>query len=144
MISINWSQFSTFEYWLEGLQNASGSSYTTSVIAKDSSFFWIFLNGYTLAICLGIILLFVKSLFHSKHPLQAKIPFLANNLIWMGIIGVSWFLCRQLEVWLLGSRVWILANFIWISVLIIVSARYLSQFYPLELNYYRKSYKNES
>ena len=142
MISINWSRLSTFDYWLEGLQNNAGS-YTTPTIPKESSFFWLFLNGYTTLICIGLVILFVKSLLHSKHPLQLKLPFIANNLIWMGITGISWFLCRQLEIWLLGSRIWILVNIIWIGVLLTLSIRYLSQFYPLELRYYRKNYKNE-
>ena len=138
---INFSKLVTFEYWLEGLQSKTGLV-ATPVLDRGAWTFWFFLYTFTFLICIGIALRIIQAFLHPKHPLQTKLPNYASNIIWIGIIGWSWFVCRQLNIWFLGARFWLLGFLIWLAILGFLFARYLIKFYPLEMNYFKKNYKS--
>lgn len=138
-MNINWSKLATFEYWLEGLQT-KGGLVATPILDKGNWSFWFFLYFYTFLICLGIVLRISQTFLHPKHPLQLKIPNWSSNIIWIGVLGWLWFICRQLSIWFLGARFWLIGDAIWIMILLFLIVRYLIRFYPLEMRYFKNNY----
>ena len=135
MIEIDWSKLVSLDYWLEGI---AGTSAVTPVIPKDSPFFWFFLYLFSGFIVAGILILLIKAFIHSEHPMQNKLPFLGNNFIWMGILGLVWFTMRETSVSFLGARIWLIFGLIWFLFVLIYFVRYLVFFYRLEIAYFRK------
>lgn len=139
--TIEWSQLVSLEYWLEGI--AGGSVSATPPNEPDSFFFWFWLNVFSVVLISGVVARIAQAFLHDKHPFQSKLPFWGNNLIWMGVLGLSWFLMRQIEVGFLGARIWVLAILVWAIVIALMSLRYFMTFYPIEREYFKAIKQNE-
>ena len=137
MPSIDWSKLLTLNYWLEGLQATQGSSIVTPVIAQTSWFFWFYVWFFSGLIIVGILMRLATVLMDTKAPTHDQLPMWSNNIIWMGVLGVSWFTARQLSVAFIGARFWLIIGLIWFLVIAYLAARYFIKFFPLELKYYR-------
>jgi hypothetical protein len=137
---INWSKFIDYSYWFEGLQNNPGAPVLVSKLANNSWFFWFFLILFGSFITIGILMKLFQLILHREHPLQTQFPFWSNNLIWMGLLGIVWFLCRQVQIAILGTRPWLLVGLVWFLVILGLAIRYFVKFYFLELRYFIKTY----
>jgi hypothetical protein len=140
MVKIDWTKLVDLKYWLEGV---AGSSSLTPVIDKGSFFFWFFLYLFSGFLVLGITLRVAQAFIHSEHPFQRQLPFFGNNFIWMGLLGLLWFTLRETSVGFLGARIWLLAGLAWFLVIMYFLIRYFILFYPLEVNYYKKTVKSK-
>jgi hypothetical protein len=136
MFKIDWAKLIDLKYWLEGV---AGSSSLTPVIDKSSHFFWFFLYLFSGFLVLGIALRLVQAFIHNDHPFQRQLPFFGNNFIWMGILGLLWFTLRETSVGFLGARIWLLVGMTWFLVVLYFLIRYFVLFYPLEINYFKKT-----
>ena len=139
MLNVDWSKLVDLKYWLEGV---AGSSSLTPVIEKSSPFFWFFLYLFSGILVFGVALRVTQAFLHSEHPFQKQFPTWGNNLIWMGILGLTWFTLRETSVGFLGSRIWLLVGLVWVIVLLYLVIRYFVLFFPLEINYYKKNFKS--
>ncbi len=137
--NIDWLKLIDYKYWFQGFINTTGSLFVTPAVQKDSIFYWSFLIAFSLIIISGIILKVLQLFLHKNHPLQFRIPFLSDNLIWIGIVGISWFVLRQIEVAFLGMRIWIIPMGIWLTAILGISIKYMFNFYKLELSYFKKT-----
>lgn len=144
MPTIDWSKLLTFDYWLEGLQAKQGSSIVTPVIAQTSWFFWFYIWLFAGLIIAGILMKLSQVFLNKKFPMQDQIPMWSNNLIWIGVLGVTWFMARQLSVAFIGARFWIIIGFVWFLVVLGFAIRYFIRFFPLEMKYYQNHKKLES
>lgn len=136
MPQIDWNKLVSLEYWLEGI--AGGAISSTPVNEANSFFFYFWLNLFSWIFIIGIVIRFSQAFLHDKHPFQNKLPFWGNNAIWFGILGLFWFVSRQIEIGFLGSRLWILSFVIWGLVILGLSIRYFIVFFPIEWAYYKK------
>jgi hypothetical protein len=138
-MNIDWSKLANLEYWLEGV---AGKTSITPVIEKNSSFFWFFLYLFSAFFVVGVVMRVAQAFLHSSHPLQSKLPVWGNNFAWMGVLGLLWFLLRQLSVGFLGARFWLLIGLVWFIAVLYLIARYFINFFPLEYNYFKKNKLN--
>jgi hypothetical protein len=58
----------------------------------------------------------------------------------MGILGLGWFLLRQLSVGFLGARFWLAIGGAWFVVFTYFVIRYFVIFYRLEILYYKQNF----
>lgn len=138
MPSIDWEKLAKLEYWFEGI--AGGISITTP-IKEGSYFFWFFLWSFVIVFALGVVIKTIGSFLDTNHPLQLKLPFWGNSVIWISIWGVIWFLCRQLSVGFLGARFWLIVLAIWALVLLYFVGKYFIQNFKYELLYFQNTKK---
>ena len=113
-INIDWAKLIDYKYWFQGFINTTGSLFVTPPVQKDSIFYWSFIIAFSLILVSGVILKTTQLFLNKNHPLQFRIPFLSDNLIWLGIVGLSWFVLRQIEVAFLGMRIWLIPMGIWL------------------------------
>lgn len=139
-MQINWSEFSKFDYWFAGI---SGNISITPPIETNSQFYWFFLWLFSLIISSAILIKFATIFLHAQHPLVEKINFWGDNVLWIGILGNFWFLCRQLSVGFLGARLWLWFLLIWFLVLVGFIIRYFLVTFQLEYLYYLKHYRSD-
>jgi len=144
MTTINWAKLLDITYWLEGIAGGNGSLSVTPPNDKAQFFFWFWLSLFGSFIILGVLLRIAKVFLPEKYPLNEKIPFWSNNLIWMGILGDMWFLFRQSTTVFLGTRLWLLLGLIWFGFLAFIVGRYFINNFPLELQYYNKYHKKST
>lgn len=135
---IQWEKLVQIQYWVEGVIGGPNSPYITPTNDPEGFFFWFWLNLFSLIFSLGVLLRVTRAFLHDEHPLQSRLPTWANNAIWLGLVGLAWFLFRQTETAFLGARFWLLFMFIWASVVIFLVLRYLLKYYPLEIAYFRR------
>jgi len=138
MPQISWDKLLKLEYWFEGI--AGGISITTPLI-ENSFFYWFFLWFFVVVFAFAIALKALQGFLDTNHPLQLKIPFWSNSVIWISIWGVIWFLCRQLSVGFLGARFWLIVLGIWFLVLLYFVVKYFIQNYKYELLYFQKTHQ---
>lgn len=131
---IDWNRLISLEYWMEGFVGGSAS---TPINSQGDFFFWFWLYIFTGLFVLGFVINTALSFAPPELPFKKNAPFWANNIIWMGVLGVVWFLSRQLEIGLLGARFWILIGLVWAGLILIRVIRYLFWFFPLEFAYYK-------
>ena len=136
MNQVDWSKFLDLQYWTEGI---AGNTAVTPVVEKDSFFFWFFVSLFTYLFAKGVIMVTSEKFLDYKNPLIPKLSLWGNNYIWMGILGIIWFLLRQIEVGFLGSRIWLLVGLVWFLVVLGLIIRYFVAYFPLEWAYYRKN-----
>ncbi len=139
MSQVDWSKLGDIKYWLEGI---AGGVSITPVIEKGSFFFWFFLYLFSILLFLGIALRVAQAFLHPNHPFQNKFPFWGNNFIWMGLLGFFWFTLREVSVAFLGARIWLLVGLVWFLTIIAFIIRYFIVFFPLENQFYIKTYKS--
>lgn len=136
MSAIAWDKLTKLEYWFEGI--AGGISITTPM--QEGSFaYWFFLWFFVALFTFGVLIRALQSFLDTKHPLQLKLPFWGNSVIWISIWGIIWFLCRQLSVGLLGARFWLVVLGIWFLVLLYFVAKYFIQNFRYELLYFKNT-----
>jgi hypothetical protein len=135
MPQIDWNKFGQLSYWLEGV---AGTTAVTPVNDRNEFFFWFFLYLFASLLVGGVALRVLQAFLNPLHPFQKKFPFWGDTLIWMGILGFSWFLLRQLSVGFLGARFWLLIGGVWGAIFLYFVIRYFVLFYQLEIAYYRK------
>lgn len=136
MQQIDWSKFGSLQYWTEGI---AGNTAVTPVVERDSLFFWFFTVLFTVLFSKGVLLITATTFLDYKNPLVPKLSLWGNNYLWMGILGLLWFLLRQIEVGFLGSRIWLLVGLVWFLVVLGMIIRYFVAYFPLEWAYYRKN-----
>lgn len=136
MNKVDWSRLVELEYWLEGV---AGTSAITPAVEKDSLFFWFFVNIFTFLFGMGVITLTAQKFINPKHPIHTQLPVWGNNFVWMGLLGIIWFLLRQIEVGFLGARIWLIVGFVWIIILLYLIIRYFVVYFPLEYAFYKKN-----
>ena len=91
-----------------------------------------------LPIVIAIILFVSNQFLNNRNPLKNKLPFLANNLFWMGTLGLLWFTLRQTQVGFLGARIWLIIGLCWFIVVMFFTIKYIFQNLALEMRYYSK------
>lgn len=136
MPKINWESFTKLEYWFSGI---AGDLSSTPVIEKGSYFFWFFLAIFTAIFSIGVIMKVCTSFLKEDHPLNSKLNFWGDNVIWIGVLGNTWFLVRQLSVGFLGARFWVVVLAIWALILLYFIARYYIYFFKIEYLYFQKN-----
>lgn len=138
---IDWNRFLDLAYWLEGI---AGSTASLSPIETGSFFFWFFLYLFSTLLIAGVSLRVSQAFLHQNHPLQKHLPFWGNNLIWMGIAGMAWFLMRQLNVSILGARFLFPFGAIWFLAIAYLAVNYFWKFYPMEILHFRNKIKSKA
>lgn len=136
MNQIDWSRLLEIQYWVEGI---AGDSAVTPPVESDSIFFWFYVTLFTVLFSVGIILLTSEKFLNQKNPFASKFVLWGNNYLWMGVLGMIWFLLRQIEIGFLGSRVWMLVGMVWFLVLFFIQAKYFLTYFTLEWTYYKKT-----
>ena len=136
MPNINFSKIFTLKYWLEG--TTAGADVNILPVEYNSFFYYFYIATFSGLIVISILLLVYKLFLQETHPLQTKIGLLSQNLIWMGILGVGWFLARQTNISFLSARMWLFFGFIWFVIIMGWFVRYMITYYPLELSFFRK------
>lgn len=136
MPNINFSKLFTLKYWLEGTTVGADSNISPVIFG---SFFYYFYVGLFCVMLISAILIMVYRLFLvANHPLHTKLDFLSQNLIWMGILGITWFAARSTGISFIGSRIWLLFGLVWIISLLAWLIRYFIQFYKLEMAFFNR------
>jgi len=135
MPEINWNKLLTLDYWLEGL---AGQNVSTPFIQPESFFYWFYLYLFSSLIVAGIVIRCAMAFIHERHPIQKRIPMLSTNVIWIGIVGLMWFLARQTNFVMVGARMWILVLLAWGLIVAYLFIRDMIYFYPVERAYFRK------
>lgn len=138
MSNINWSKLLDIKYWLEGI---AGNTSLTPIIPINSFFYFFYIYLFGGLLIVGIIILVINQLLNQKNPLRNRLPFLGNNLFWMGCLGIIWFLFRQTQVGFLGARIWIIFGFVWFVTVLYFTLRYFLLYSRLEMQYYIKLQK---
>lgn len=138
MPTIDWSKLATLDYWLQGI---AGESFGAPFVEVDSFFYWFYLNVFASLIVIGILWKVSRAFIDINHPIQKKIPFWSTNLIWLGIVGLFWFLMREINIGLLGARVWLLVMLAYVLVILYFAVRYFKDFYFIEYAYYKNTLK---
>lgn len=136
---IDWMKLLDYKYWFQGFINTTGSLFVTPAVQKDSIFYWGFIIAFSAIIITGILSKTFQLFLNKNHPLQFRIPFFGDNLMWIGIVGLSWFVLRQIEVAFLGMRIWLIPIGLWLVSILAISIKYLFNFYKLELRYFKKT-----
>ena len=140
MPQIDWSKLITLEYWLEGV---AGDDFGAPFIEVGSFFYWFYLYLFATLIILGICWKVSRAFIHQDHPLQKKIPFWSTSLIWLGILGLFWFLMRQINIGLLGARFWLLIMLGYVVIVGILAIDYFRKFYFIEITYFKNNIKSK-
>jgi hypothetical protein len=136
MPNVDFSKIATLKYWLEG--TTAGADVNILPVEFNSFYYYFYISVFSGFLILAIGIMVYKLFLPSAHPLQNKIGFLSQNLVWMGILGVGWFLARQTSISFLSARLWLIFGFIWLLAVLFWFFRYLITFYPLELAFYKK------
>jgi hypothetical protein len=139
LTKINWLRFLDYNYWLEGIKNGTGSLFVTPAVKTNSDFYWFFIIFFCVLAIIGILSRFLQLFLNKNHPLQVRIPFFANNITWLGVVGIGWFILRQIEVAFLGARFWLIFLLAWGLAIVYISVKYMLNFYKLELAYFKKT-----
>lgn len=140
MLNIDWSKISDAKYWLEGV---AGGVSATPPLVENGFFFNLFLYLFTSLFVLGICLKISQAFLNDQHPLQTKFPIWSDNFIWMGILGLLWFVLRNIQVGFLGARIWIFAGFIWFAILAYFIVKYFILNWKIEYNYFKNKVSNQ-
>lgn len=135
-MAINWSELTKFDYWFEGFDSGS---MTAPVVLKSSPLFWFYLWFFSAFVIVAIVLKVSQSFLHNQHPLQKKIPIWASNFSILGVLGLSWFLFREIQVSLLGGRFWLLVGGLYFIAFLVYVMRYFILFYKFEMAYFKKN-----
>lgn len=135
---IHWQKLLQIQYWLEGYVGGVDSAPITPPNNPEHFFFWFWLNVFSIVFSLGVVLRVLQAFLHERHPLQKKLPFWGNNAMWIGTLGLLWFFSRQTETSFLGIRIWLIVFFIWGLVIFFLALRYLTKYYPFEINYFKR------
>lgn len=137
MPNIDFSKLASLKYWLEG--TTAGVDVNIIPVEFGSFFYYFYVSIFSGLIILAILLIIYRLYISQDHPLQSKLDFLSQNLIWMGILGSLWFLARQVEISFVSARLWLIFGFIWFLAVMFWFLRYYFWYYPLELSFYKKS-----
>ena len=135
MSYIDQSKLLDVKYWLEGI---AGNSSVTPVVQMNSFIYFLFIYTFASFIVIAIILFVSNQFLNNRNPLKNKLPFLANNLFWMGTLGLLWFTLRQTQVGFLGARIWLIIGLCWFIVVMFFTIKYIFQNLALEMRYYSK------
>ncbi|GAB4144620.1 MAG: hypothetical protein OHK0017_03320 [Patescibacteria group bacterium] len=139
---IDWAKLSKPDFWLEGI---AGQNMVSQLPISADGFRNLFLLIFAILIVSGIFIKLYKIFLPIQHPLQPRISVWTNNLIWMGTLGVFWWLFNQWGPLLfIGSKLWIIVGLIWFLVLLYFIVKYFITEYKLEISYYKKKYLSES
>lgn len=139
MPQVNWGEFVSLEYWLEGVAGRRGADDPQSLIIQaDSWFFWLYLWIFVFFVVLAILLKASQAFLDPRHPLQRQIPVWSANLALMGVFGFCWFFFRQINAYMLNSRLWLLVGLLWLLGFLGWVVRYFWHFFPLEWATYQK------
>jgi hypothetical protein len=141
MVNIDWNKLVTLDYWLEGI---AGDSFGAPFIEVGTWSYWFYLYFFSTLIVIGILWKVYRAFLDSEHPIQKKIPFWSSSLVWLGLIGLFWFLMRQIDIGLLGARLWLLVMGGYVLVVMYFAADYFRKYYPIEINYYKQQKKSRS
>lgn len=133
MITIDWARLITLDYWLEGLV---GDQKVTPLIQNNGFIFWFFISLFTGIAVIAIVAKVSRAFIPKEHPLQSKIPWWSDNYLWMGILGITWLILRQIETAFLGSRIWLLVGLLWFGIITYLVIRYFVLYFKLEYAYY--------
>lgn len=126
------------DFWLEGI---AGQNTVGSLPLSENGFRNFFLILFASFVMGGIALKLIKIFLPLEHPLQSKISFWTNNLIWMGVLGLFWWLFNQWGPLLfIGSKFWLLVGLVWTLGLLYLVIKYFIADYRLELAYFRRRY----
>jgi hypothetical protein len=134
---IDWNKLIDIQYWFEGIV---GSTATTPPVENLSFFYWFFISIFSVIIILSVVGRVVISYLPIEHPLHDKMDTWTNNTAWIGTLGIVWFLSRQVNVGLLGSRFWLLVFAAWFLILGYFVLKYLLTLYPIEKIYYQEKF----
>ncbi len=132
MLELNWSEVWTAGYWFRGMNGESAD-----VLLQSSSWFWFYLILFSATTIVGILLTLLKSFINTEHPFEKKLSLWSANFVTLGVIGLSWFFCRELSLQFLGARIWLAVGLLYILIVLGFLARYFIMFYPMEIQYYR-------
>jgi hypothetical protein len=136
MPNIDIKKIFSLKYWLEG--STAGADTNISTVEINSFFYYFYISIFSGFLIIAIVLIVYKIFLAPNSPLQPKLSILSQNFVWMGILGILWFLARQTGVSFLGSRMWLIFGFIWVASLLLWFIRYLMLFYPLEISFFKK------
>ncbi len=134
MSQIDWSKLIRLDYWFEGV---AGNTSITPPLEIYSFHYWFFLWFYSIVFSLGVVIKVIISYMHIENPVRLKLDLLGNNFIWVGIVGSSWFILRQIRIGFLGARFWNLLIIIWIAGLSIYLIRYYILYFKFEYLYFK-------
>ena len=131
---IDWSRFTDPKYWLEGV---AGGVSATPALDRDGFFYTFFLYLFSILFVLGVSLKVSQAFLYDLHPLQKKFPTWSDNFIWMGVLGLLWFILRNIQVGFLGSRIWIFVGLVWFAILMYFILKYFIQNWRIEYKYFK-------
>lgn len=137
---IEWSKLASPDFWLEGI---AGQNLISQPLSEDGfrNFFLVLFAGFLVS---GILIRLIKLFLPLEHPLQPHIGLWTANFIWMGALGLMWWLFNQLGPLLfIGSKLWLLVGLIWFLVVLFLIIKYFITDYKLEINYFRTKFKSE-
>ena len=137
--NIDWSKLAKPDFWLEGI---AGQNLVASPLSENG-FRNLFLFIFAVFLIGGIFLRLIKVFLPMQHPLQPRLSSWTGNFIWMGLLGILWWLFNQWGPLLfIGSKLWLLVGAVWLSVVLYLIVKYFILDYRLELSYYKKKYLN--
>ncbi len=135
--TIDWSKLLKADFWLEGI---AGQNLVSQPLSENG-FRNFFLVLFSVLLIGGIFLRLFKMFLPMQHPLQPKISVWTGNFIWMGFLGILWWLFNQWGPLLfIGSKMWLVFGTIWFLVLIYFIIKYFVTEYKLEMLYYKKKF----
>jgi len=139
--NIDWSRIIKPDFWLEGI---AGQNLISQPISENG-FRNLFLLIFSIFLIGGILLRLIKVFIPIQHPLQPKLNLWTGNFIWMGILGILWWLFNQWGPLLfIGSKLWLIFGLVWFLATIYFILKYFITDFRLELIYFKKKYTVES
>ena len=135
--TIDWSRILKPDFWLEGI---AGQNLVSSPLSENG-FRNLFLLIFAVFLIGGILFRLIKIFLPLQHPLQPRISTWTGNYIWMGILGIMWWLFNQWgPLFFIGSKLWLLVGLVWLLTLKYFILKYFITEYRLEISYYNKKF----
>ena len=137
--TIDWSKILKPDFWLEGI---AGQNLVSQPLSENG-FRNLFLLIFAVLLIGGIVFRFFKVFLPIQHPLQPRLSTWTGNYIWMGILGIMWWLFNQWGPLLfIGSKLWLIVGLIWLLTLKYFIIKYFLTEFRLEMAYYKKKFVN--
>jgi hypothetical protein len=135
-VSTDISNLIKWEYWLDAFKG-DNPTLTSPVISNTSFFFSFFLYFFSAIAIAGFALVIYKHILPKSHPFKKSGSIITGHLITLGLLGLLWFLCRELSIGLVGSRLMLLIGGLYTFGAITYFFRVYWFFFAIELKHYR-------
>lgn len=125
----------TGDYWLAGITTP------TDIVSRDSASFWFYIIFFFAVSAAGVLLMYKKQMMPIDHPLSERMGRWSSVALTMGCLGSFWFLCRELNIAYIGTRIWMVVAALFLVYFLFIEKKYYKDFLKLQLEGYNKSSK---